>query len=259
VPDTRFFFAASFFLLGLAFTRCCGGLFATTSTARSKRDHASDSSLTSFAVLDFIMTAPKSEKGPSAELEEYWSALGRFADVFALVEHDMQLTLWHCAKVKKPVAQAIFSGTRIDAASGLIKRISEAKRWSQTRRKRLDIMLSQLGEITRVRNDILHYGGLPLGNEWTVSNMLYAHIQERVRTTKITPKILDNLSADLITICIELQLMRDLSKVPDWVQKENRMPPVGAWHYKPERQQGTGQKPPKPRQKQPSRPRSSQA
>jgi hypothetical protein len=30
--------------LGLRFTRCCGGLFATTSTARSKRAHASECS-----------------------------------------------------------------------------------------------------------------------------------------------------------------------------------------------------------------------
>jgi hypothetical protein len=49
---------------------------------------------------------------------QYWEALGRFVSLFSLVEENMQVALWRCVGVKAPVAPAIFSGTRVDAASG---------------------------------------------------------------------------------------------------------------------------------------------
>jgi hypothetical protein len=190
------------------------------------------------------------------DMREYWEALGRFVDIFALVENNMQLTLWHLAKVKAPIAPAIFSGTRVDTASNLIRRISEAKEWSQRRQARLTTLLTQLGEITRARNDLLHYGSLRSESGYEVTNLLYAHIPARIRTTKISRDILDAMADDLMTICVELMDMRGAMKAFRSVRKGRLMPPKRAWRYKPERQQGAAQKPPRTPRKR-SRPRRS--
>jgi hypothetical protein len=52
---------AARFVLGLAFTRCWGGLFATTSTARSKRAHASGCSSGSFVETGLAMNMPRTK------------------------------------------------------------------------------------------------------------------------------------------------------------------------------------------------------
>jgi hypothetical protein len=54
-------FAGNFFLRlqpTSAFVLCCGGLLATTSTARSKRAHASGTSSTSFGSSSFAIRGP---------------------------------------------------------------------------------------------------------------------------------------------------------------------------------------------------------
>jgi hypothetical protein len=102
-----------------------------------------------------------------------------------MVEADMQHALWRTAGVKSPIEPAIFSGTRIDAAASFIKRIAEAEGWPAKRRRTLDDVSAQLGEITRVRNDILHYGASATGkDEWTISNKLVAHTADRIRPRK---------------------------------------------------------------------------
>jgi hypothetical protein len=195
----------------------------------------------------------------SREQCQYWEALGRFVDTFSMVENNMQLTLWHFSKVKWPIAQAVFSGVRIDAGSNYVRRIAEATDWPKEQIDMFEILLAQLGEITRVRNDILHYGGfLQSDGHHEVTNVLYAHTQERIRTTKITAEILDAMSSDLATICVQFMILRG-ARMTEKVLAGGQMPPQTAWHYKPERQQGRKQKPPKPRQARPRRPRPSHA
>src|SRR5438552_18089527 len=53
-PAAFFRFAGTFLFRG--FTRCCGGLFATTPAARSKRCHASGCNSTSLFGSDLVMT-----------------------------------------------------------------------------------------------------------------------------------------------------------------------------------------------------------
>jgi len=170
-----------------------------------------------------------------SDLRQYVEALGQFVTMFSMVESRMQIALWRLAGVSPPLAPAIFSGTRMDAAIQHIKRISEATGWPKNQRALFDELSLQLGVINRTRNDLLHCGieGDDAGNLLT-SNALFAHIKERIRATKISAVILDQMSSDLLTIFGMLSLLIvDFSSfvLPAELQKR-------VWRYKAERQSG---------------------
>lgn len=170
----------------------------------------------------------------------------------------MQLALRHFSKVRASIAPVLFSGTRMDAASGQIKRIAEAEYWPPERRKHLDEICLQLGEITKTRNDLLHYAAFEFGDHYRVSNALHAHIAGRIRDTKITPEILDAMSVDLVTIMAQIEILRTGAKAPEEF-REMKMPPERAWLYKPEVSQGPGEKRRPSRRKPRTRPPTSKA
>jgi hypothetical protein len=192
---------------------------------------------------------------------QYWEALGRFVSVFSLVEENMQVALWRCVGVKAPVAPAIFSGTRVDAASGYIKRIAEAQHWPRRKQQEIEDVFKQLAELTRVRNDILHYGASMTGpDEWVVSNKLVAHVKERIRNTRISVKILVQMSEDLSKIMLHLVMIERRGK-PVRAHPSVEAVLKRAWLYKPDRQSGSQagdnprqpQTPKRPRRRGPSR------
>jgi hypothetical protein len=82
--------------------------------------------------------------------------------------------------------QAIFSGTRTAAAIDNIRRIADAQNWTDEQRAPLAAASDQLGEITRIRNDILHYGTRITGleGERYATNAFVAHTKERIRETR---------------------------------------------------------------------------
>jgi hypothetical protein len=258
---------ASFFalrdvgLLGF-FVLCCGGDFATTSTARSKRAHASGFRF-NFSIGSFDM-APKPKKPTKAERAEgkkYLRALGWFVTFFAVVENQVHKTLWKFVGVNQTIAACVFSGTRIDGAISYLKRIAEATNWSKDRKALLDHLALQLGEITQLRNDLLHYGTTgETANALVVSNEKFAHIKSRIRETKISTSILDDVTYDLMAILFQLG---ELAGEHDWHKHRSPMTEAadlgvipGAlakvpWRYKPVRQGNQAQRlpdrPPKPK------------
>lgn len=164
-----------------------------------------------------------------SETVEYWKALGRFVSTFSLVENRMQITLWRIAGIKPPVAPAIFSGTRAKAAGEFLRRIGEAQKWPKKDMVFLNHIIAQLGELTRVRNDILHYGAKSEGEgKWTVSTALVAHVESQIRITKVSTEILDQMSADLLTIADSLARFR----FPRGLFGLGVEEPLPAWRYK---------------------------
>lgn len=81
--ERRFFAAAVAPRLGLALVRCCGGLLATTSTARSKRRHASGSN----SMAGF--TSPEDERffGAIGRLTISWGHVDVALDVLVYEAH----------------------------------------------------------------------------------------------------------------------------------------------------------------------------
>jgi hypothetical protein len=196
------------------------------STARSKRSHASGSSSAAFgASNDFLaMTSKpkKSKKLSQAQVRKYLKEVGWFVTMFAIVEHNVHETLRHYVGISPVMAACIFSGTRMDGAISYLKRIAEATNWPAQKKNTLNHISSQLGEITQLRNDLLHYG---VSNDHpdaalVITNKKYAHVESRIRTTRISTEILKDAIFDLMIILVGLSVLTDEFKIPEMEEVE---------------------------------------
>ncbi len=145
-----------------------------------------------------------------AKYKAYMLALGRFVSEFSNVEAIIQTALWKFSGVAEPTAQAVFSGVRIEGCIQFINRIAAAQKWSKAKKNELEHVLSHLGKINKLRNDILHYGSLmawPLDDLWLVTNKQFVHMPERIREIRVSPKLLDQAKTDLETIQTYLFVM----------------------------------------------------
>lgn len=115
---------------------------------------------------------------PAPEVKrEYFAALGEFVHEFAHVERMTLALLWQMAGLTVPVARAILSGVRADAASNLINRILEVSPPpAPGTRADLQDVFGQLGLINSVRNSLLHLGTefADEGTEFVTSNRFIA-------------------------------------------------------------------------------------
>ena len=151
-----------------------------------------------------LYTVPAHETPEGKErIRAYYEALGRFIDTFARVETIVTHTLWAYAKTSPQIAKVIFAGARIDIGSHYIKQLAEATNAPQDKRDDLAYVLQQLGIVSGVRNQILHYGasGVAEGNAM-VSDALRAKGEPNV--FPISPELLSDMRADLSKIIIHL-------------------------------------------------------
>jgi hypothetical protein len=128
------------------FVLCCGGLFATTSTARSKRAHASEWTSDCFG---FVMsTVP--------EDEPYFAALGRFIASYALAEQQVHLLARHLTRLTDAKARIVFSGMRLGELSERIRGLLKVTKATAKRYNEIDHCLQQLDLIAPQRNNLVH-------------------------------------------------------------------------------------------------------
>ena len=173
---------------------------------------------------------------PTAEMREYWEALGRFIHHFARVETHISVNLWKLTRISIRIAQAVFSGVRMDAAASLINRVLDATNADPTARDEFQYIFTQLGHITKVRNDILHYGITSPSFEpgLHTSNRLVAYSEDKIRETPVSATILNQMTDDLITIELLLGRLHTTGWVPPDVQDTIYGPHSrGTWRYKP--------------------------
>ena len=112
---------------------------------------------------------------------DYYLALGRFVSQFAHTEGLMQLTLRHFAGLGDDIGSALLSGVRADQARDLINRVLDARRRPATKME-LKRHFDHFGLITKIRNDILHYGvEFETTEILLISNDRDAHIPEKLR------------------------------------------------------------------------------
>ncbi len=176
----------------------------------------------------------------------FFESLVRFVSAFSEVEVNLQTVVWHFAGVSTPMAQAIFSNVRVDGAMNLISRIADAQNWSEERRTELRRVFSHLGEINKLRNDILHYGARLTGPDlWKVSNELFVHLPDRIRETQLSASILENATGDLHQIVAYLVVAAWGDQMPAPVHASFVETAKHAWRYKPQQQVSTGRKIPK--------------
>lgn len=169
----------------------------------------------------------------SYDSNEYDLMLGRFVRAFSRVESNLLALLWHFGEIMPPIAPAILGGVRTDQGMSLINRIAESKKWKKSKRDKLTYVFNQLGQINKLRNDILHYGATPYGKKWKVTNQRVAHIPKRVRERIITPKILGFATHDLYVIEQHLVFMAYGHFMQGWALTSWRRALKVAWLYKP--------------------------
>jgi hypothetical protein len=130
--------------------------------------------------LHYKPAASETDEGKK-RLQDYYTALGRFIDVFAKVELAVGFTLWHYAKTPYPVARVAFSATGLDAAMSSIKQLFKVIEIPQEKQNEINWLFSQLSSIKKVRNDILHYGAInvPEGDA-AITNAAKALTRDRV-------------------------------------------------------------------------------
>jgi hypothetical protein len=163
---------------------------------------------------------------------EYWKALGQFISEFARTEKTLQFLLRHYAEVSENVGKAIFHGTRIDAAKDHINRILEATDNLEAK-NRLERPFAQLGVISGMRNNIVHWGSTRKGpDDFLVSNSSLAHTKERLREFQISPRALRAMSLDLFAISVHFVMEMRRAGEPEIVEEFSEI--VNApWLYKP--------------------------
>jgi hypothetical protein len=140
--------------------RCCGGLFATTSTARSKRAHASGSNSTPcFFRLGFAMSDSSDYRQSKAIYDAPPAInreLGRIVMRCGYIENTLQRIVWRLMQITTPVGQI---GTRAPRAE---QRLDMIRDLAVIRKIKLDEKLissikSDLRQIFE-RRDVLAHG-----------------------------------------------------------------------------------------------------
>jgi hypothetical protein len=171
------------------------------------------------------------------EISAYHETLGRFIQAFASTEGTINGALREFSKVSGPVARAIFSGTRTDAAKQYITRILDAENYKQGIKDELKSAFDQLGLINSARNDIIHYGTkFEEADRFIVTNEARAHLPSRVSTVTVSTRILEQMMADLnkISMILLVQAM-DLTNPESATYYRQALAPIlqRPWQYKP--------------------------
>jgi len=167
-------------------------------------------------------------------VDHFAQALGGFAWNYSLIEYAVQSTLWKLAGVKEPLAQAIFTGIRVDGASQMISRIADAQEWPQAKRKEAKYIFDQLSLINKLRNDVLHYGAYRLGSDYIISNRRWVHTPPRIRELRITPATLEAASEDIGQILTRLHFLDGSAKnFPPEISDGMKSVLKASWRFKP--------------------------
>jgi hypothetical protein len=202
-------------------------------------------------------------KGP------FHTSLGSFMDLFSAIESVLLFVVQFYAKTDWTVTKAMMSPLRVENAITTLNRIIEARRLRGKKISELKTVLTQLGEINKTRNDILHHGLVkdPKGrdNLYLISNKFIARSPKTVFKIRISKTHIDQMRADLLEIHFRLAIRHVASSAASWsinakrFRRENPLGTPHSWRYKsPSR--GTSR--PKRRAhvpKQPHRPKPSSA
>ena len=129
---------------------------------------------------------------------EYHYTLGKFVDQFARVESVVAIALmWH-AKISQKRARAVFSGVRMDVATGHLRRLASIDAISPSEWAQMEPVVTQIGHLNTARNLILHYGGRDIASGGGhVSDARSALMSDKVRHILISPTILERMTCDL--------------------------------------------------------------
>lgn len=184
-------------------------------------------------------------------LEDFCNSLGKFIYEFSQVERAFFLYLIITSRMPIQDAKAVFTDARIDKVKHAVKRLRRARGFPDD--NQLDCVFNHLADITRLRNDLVHYGAqCRPDHTFEISDDLWKI--NNVRIYKVTADDIRNATHDLGKIkefCVKHMLTETVPYIP----LINGMPKVELlpWRYKPSQQarhlsstQPKSAKPPRP-------------
>jgi hypothetical protein len=180
--------------------RCCGGLFATTSTARSKRDHASGlRAIVSRALLGLVVMANPIDALP--EIDRVYYLFGKAFASWADVEYALWLWFKQCTGLEWEASQKIFfSGSSFQARLNILYAALETAHLDDAWRQYLNEATAKAMGYSSTRNRLAHgilqptaldMAGQPKG--WIVKEQTKWRSKIGVREHELTV-IADNFS-----------------------------------------------------------------
>jgi hypothetical protein len=168
-------------------------------------------------------------------VEDFCNALGRFIYEFSEVERSIFLYLIITSRIPIQDAKAVFTDARIDKAKQAVKRLRLARNLPDD--NKLDCAFNHLADITRLRNDLVHYGPQPQTDQtFVISDDLWKI--KNAHTYIITADHLRDATGDLSKLkefFVKHMLTETVTNVPLIVPLIQNMPEVELlpWRYKP--------------------------
>jgi len=163
----------------------------------------------------------------------FYVSLGRFLHQYSVLESAMLIALTNVSSVLPAVAKSIYSGTRVGTSKDYINRILDATGHTSLKNE-LKPYFDQIGLITSMRDEILHYGATydHSRDALIVSNERVAHIPDKLRRIEVTPELLDDLAHDTTrAICgVMLCLTRRSNPLQNLSYFESAV--ASPWRYK---------------------------
>jgi len=138
----------------------------------------------------------------------------------------MFLSLVTVSKMPMNAAKAVFTDARLDNAKKLIQRLRKAHEIKED--KFLEDTFNQLAHLTRLRNDIAHYGAIhDSTNKFRVSDELWK--LEKAKTYFVTKNDIEGAISDIAIIRQRLAVYM----IVDWVEPDFSRDAPFPWRYKP--------------------------
>jgi hypothetical protein len=165
---------------------------------------------------------------PSAAEKEYYELLGEVITNYTFVELFLNIVIVRLSKIDVAIAKAMFLPLRVDAATNYLNRLIEMKIIKGWQATRLNSILQHLGQISRVRNDIVHLGLSNYDfkqNELLLTNRLWAR-KGNLRSTKISINKLREINHDLLVVLLHLMALSGMKE-----SRKSRKDRAGAWIF----------------------------
>jgi hypothetical protein len=158
----------------------------------------------------------------------YFEALGRFIDNYSDAEYAIYDYLVSLTGLDFNSANAILSGTRVDAAISFIRRLHAARRVEIS--VEVEDVLVHLATLNTARNELVHFGTYFDSDRWrVVSTAAKAHLPEKAKEWRISTNTLYDMADDAEKAALTLLaiLKPSLKRRTDWKDALSR-----AWLYK---------------------------
>jgi hypothetical protein len=180
-------------------------------------------------------TKPSQPRPDFSPNEDYWQALGHFVEEFTRAENELFLYLIFISQVKnKMIGKALFTGDRCADLVAKVKRVWEVEPPTPRKHRELKRALAQLTAIQRERNLIVHKISFVYGDIGRVAtNRLRAHTERHVVEPRVSPRLLNKMSADLVRVT-EHFLSSWYHPNEPWKNRKNFYRALrNGWQYKP--------------------------